>query len=38
MKKMNLDLNLQNRVRKYLSYIWESDNPQTFNLIASQLS
>lgn len=35
MKKLNVDADLSNRVKKYLAYIWETDTSITYSTISS---
>lgn len=38
MKKMKLSKNLQNRVKKYLAYIWDSDHNGGFHIVFENLN
>lgn len=38
MKKVKLSKNLQNRVRKYLAYIWDSSRSGGFHLVFENLN
>ena len=38
MKRLDIPIQLQNKVKRYLSYILDSDHPVNINLITSNLS
>lgn len=38
MNRVKLPNHMKNRVRKYLSYIWDSDHPVDLNTITNNLS